>query len=98
MGCLQEVREEVSGVLWKVSAKLHGLSEMFYQANAEQPYSEVGLTGLGYILTNLALELDDLRELVDFGPEEKANSEAKKVADANERPSVSGKPGKGTKG
>jgi hypothetical protein len=62
-----EKLSDVPGGLWSVSTKVRGLSEIFNMAKGEPPFSEEGLCGFAYLLEGLADELDQIKDLVEYG-------------------------------
>lgn len=59
---------EALSTLWEVASKLQGLGEIFNQSDGEQPFSETGLSGIGFILSDLSRQVEDARDMIEFGP------------------------------
>jgi hypothetical protein len=67
MRCKIEKLSDVPGGLWSVSTRVRSLSEIFNMAKSEPPFSEEGLCGFAYLLEGLADELDQIKDLVEYG-------------------------------
>lgn len=53
-------KSEIRRSLYDVQKKLIGLSELFRMARGEFPFSEMGLIGISDIMTELAVEVENV--------------------------------------
>lgn len=65
-GTIEQVTD-VPGSLWSVTTKVRGLSEVFNMAKGEPPFSEEGLCGVANLLEGIANDLDQIRDLIEYG-------------------------------
>lgn len=60
-------KDSVPGVLWGVSSKLHGISELFKNQGSEALLSDNGAYGVGAVLGDLAVEIEKARDVLETG-------------------------------
>lgn len=53
---------DLSEALWKVSVKLHGISELFKNQDEDHTVTKVGALGMGMFLADLASEIDCIQD------------------------------------
>ena len=58
-------KDELADRLWTISAKIRGLSDLFSLAQGDPPFSDTGLKGLSYMLSDLATECENLLKNID---------------------------------
>jgi hypothetical protein len=65
---------QIPGDLWTVSIKLRALGEVFSMAKGEPPFGEEALKGISSLLCDMADDLSDIREALEY-PSQAAGSD-----------------------
>lgn len=62
-----DLETDYSNQIWAITCKLHGMGELikFYSGDSSPPNQTECSFGIGEIITNLANELDEIREVLD---------------------------------
>lgn len=60
---------DLAGDLWPIVTKIRGLAALFRTSNGEIPIDEEAFHGISHILSDIADDLDRVRDVTEYGPE-----------------------------